>query len=80
MKHLRHVVQRFIVQLSNLNNRQIHGPEKTQTNPDLFTQCTVQCKALEHFLKVNNRNTRTRCEIYSKLTIKTPERRQMACL
>ena len=24
---------------------------------------------------VNNRNTRTRCEICSKLTIKTPERR-----
>ena len=27
-------------------------------------------------LKVSNRNTRTRCEICSKLTIKTPERRQ----
>ena len=26
--------------------------------------------------KVNNGNTRTRCEICSKLTIKTPERRQ----
>ena len=26
--------------------------------------------------KVNNRKTRTRCEICSKLTIKTPERRQ----
>ena len=26
--------------------------------------------------KVNNRNTRTRCEICSKLTIKTPERCQ----
>ena len=26
--------------------------------------------------KVRNRNTRKRCEIYSKLTIKTPERRQ----
>ena len=26
-------------------------------------------------LKVNNRNTRTRCEICSKLTIKIPERR-----
>ena len=26
--------------------------------------------------KVNNRNTRTRCEICSKLTIKTPERRR----
>ena len=25
--------------------------------------------------KVNNRDTRTRCEICSKLTIKTPERR-----
>ena len=25
--------------------------------------------------KVNDRNTRTRCEICSKLTIKTPERR-----
>ena len=28
-------------------------------------------------LKVNDRNTRTRCEIYLKLTIKTPERRQL---
>ena len=27
-----------------------------------------------YLLKVNNRNNRTRCEIYSKLTIKTPER------
>ena len=26
--------------------------------------------------KVNNRNTSTRCEIYSKLTIKIPGRRQ----
>ena len=30
-------------------------------------------------LKVNNRNTRTRCEICSKLTIKTPEQRQWHC-
>ena len=29
-----------------------------------------------YLLKVNNRNTRTRHEICSKLTIKTPERRQ----
>ena len=29
-----------------------------------------------YLLKVNNRNTRTRCEICLKLTIKTPERRQ----
>ena len=29
-----------------------------------------------YLLKVNNKNFRTRCEICSKLTIKTPERRQ----
>ena len=29
-----------------------------------------------YMFKVNNRNTRTRCEICSKLTIKTPERCQ----
>ena len=29
-------------------------------------------------LKVNTSNTRTRCKICSKLTIKTPERRQLA--
>ena len=28
-----------------------------------------------YLLKVNNRNTRTRCEICSKLTIKTQEQR-----
>ena len=29
-----------------------------------------------YLFKVNNKSTRTRCEICSKLTIKTPERRQ----
>ena len=40
-------------------------PSKTPMNP-----------AGIYLFKVNNRNTRTRCEICSKLTIKTPERRQ----
>ena len=30
-----------------------------------------------YLFKVNNKNTRTRCEICSKLTIKTPERRHL---
>ena len=30
-----------------------------------------------NMFKINNRNTRTRCEICLKLTIKTPERRQV---
>ena len=34
------------------------------------------CLSFSHLFKVNNRNTRKRCEISSKLTIKTPERRQ----
>ena len=29
-----------------------------------------------YLLKVNNRNTRTRCDVCSKLTLKIPERRQ----
>ena len=36
----------------------------------------VHYTAGNYMFKVNNRNTRTRCEICSKLTIKTPERRQ----
>ena len=29
-----------------------------------------------YLLKVSNRNTRTRCEIFSKFTVKAPGRRQ----
>ena len=36
---------------------------------------TLVIPAGNYMFKVNNRNTRTRCEICSKLTIKTPERR-----
>ena len=36
-------------------------------------RCTFSASI--YLLKVNNRNTRTSCEIFSKLTIKTPERR-----
>ena len=32
--------------------------------------------AVIYLLKFNNRNTRTKSEIYSKLALKTPERRQ----
>ena len=44
-----------------------------------FLAGMLQCKvpATIYLLKVNNRNTKTRCEIFSKLTIKTPERYQL---
>ena len=41
-----------------------------------FTQFINTYQANIYLLKVNNRNTKKRCEICSKLTIKTPERRQ----
>ena len=41
----------------------------SEIDPDLFPIGICM-------FKVNNRNTRTRCEICSKLTIKTPEWRQ----
>ena len=37
---------------------------------------TVKTPADNYMFKVNSRNTRPRYEICSKLTIKTPERRQ----
>ena len=46
-----------------------HRSEVVWLSPD-------ECPANIHLFKVNNRNTRTRCEICSKLAIKTPERRQ----
>ena len=33
---------------------------------------TIVIPACKYMFKVNNKNTRTRCEIYSKLTVKTP--------
>ena len=41
--------------------------------------CPRNYSASIYLLKVNNRNTRTRCEICSKLNIKTPERRKFQC-
>ena len=38
---------------------------------------TEMCRS--DVLTINNRNTRTRCEICSKLTIKTPERLTCDC-
>ena len=50
-------------------------PEKNDHINLLFSFLPlVSYLAGNYMFKVNNRNTRTRCEIYSKLTIKTPER------
>ena len=57
--------------LQNLALRNNHDQFSTSTN----TRTNILPVSI-YLHKVNNRNTRTRCEIYSKLTIKIPERRQ----
>ena len=42
----------------------------------VFLQHIIYIPAGNYMFKVNSRNTRTRCEICSKLLIKIPERRQ----
>ena len=46
-------------------------------NAEIINHLTHENPAM---FKVNNRNTRTMCEICSKLTIKTPERRLVSLL
>ena len=41
----------------------------------VITRWFLMCPVNIYLFKVNNTNTATRCDIYSKLTIKTPERR-----
>ena len=46
------------------------------TTPSLTPNCELKCydnPVNIYLLNVNSRNTRTRCEIYSKLAKKTPE-------
>ena len=48
---------------------------KSESRPHFSRWSTILPVGI-YLLRVNNRNTRTSCEICSKLTIKTPERRQ----
>ena len=49
--------------------------EKHNISDDHVT-VTFENPVDNHMFKVNNRDARTRCKICSKLTIKTPQRRQ----
>ena len=44
-----------------------------------FNILRSRCRANIYLFKVNNRNTKKRCGICSKLIIKTPERRHWCC-
>ena len=75
------------VKSGNIFHAFLHGTGKSdimvsflnnQINQKFLHFCFLHYPAGIYLLKVNNRNTEIRCEISSKLTIKTPERRQ-AC-
>ena len=53
--------------------KDLHGVTKKHLKAKVVLNKTYPAGI--YLLKANNRNTRTRCEICSKLTINTPERR-----
>ena len=56
-------------------NTKKQGKQNTDDKLKFNWLCENSIPASIYLFKVNNRNTRKRCEICSKLTIKTPERR-----
>ena len=49
---------------------------KRELNSVKMRNVLASIPAVNYMFKINNRSTRTRFEVCSKLTIKTPERRQ----
>ena len=64
-----------VVPFRETNNR-FRDYDRTETMKMNFCSPNLYDPADIYMFKVNNRNTRTKCEICSKLIIKTPERRQ----
>ena len=55
----------------------INSDKSVENAAYLFDTCNeFTLPAGDYMFQVNNRNTRIKCKICSKLTIKTPERRQ----
>ena len=61
-----------VYKLSQVNNKQ--QMKHNRTNKFTLNGADKVHFTVIYLPKVNNRNTRTRCEICSKLTIKTPQR------
>ena len=72
-KNLFKVLKERIDKLLNIINK-----SSTTLCPKTMFQCLYQ--AGDYMFKVNNRNTRTRCKICSKSTVKNPERRHWRVL
>ena len=76
----------YLPPFPRLQNRLLMGCQPAMRPPklrssymDWFIDLLKYISAGNYMLKVTNRNTKTRCEICSKLTIKIPERRHEIC-
>ena len=56
-----------------LSDSNTHSSDSVSTNKKACSITLIPFRV--YLFKANNRNTRARCEIYSKLTIQTPEQR-----
>ena len=56
--------------------RKILQPSQENTFNKVLVEENVTNPTSIYLFKINNRNNRKMCEIYSKLIIKTPERRR----
>ena len=68
-------IRNLLIRLNSLN---IRREIRRQTHVKFYKILPGNCfpfPACNYIIKVTNRNTRTRCEICSKLTIKTPKQR-----
>ena len=79
---IRAAINRSLLSSPYSRNINIISDRKFTTSNDMFSaKCKLFYKTNKpvgnHMFKVNNKNTRTRCQICSKLTIKTPERRRV---
>ena len=70
--HQTHLINPF----STLNQWVENQLYKETTMKENFWHASNYCPTNKFMVKVNNRNTRKKCEICSKSTVKTPERRQ----
>ena len=68
-----HFLMFLIFSLNNYFLGNTFFAKRVTAGPDFAKKYNVPAGI--YLFKINNRNSRARCRIYSKLTIKTPERR-----
>ena len=72
-----HIKLIYILKTASIRSgTKLHVLRVNQISDSVILLMRRNYQAGNYMLKVTNKNARTRCEIYSKLTIKTTEQRQ----